>query len=203
MPKYNDLTGRKFGRLTVIERTESNKCGKAKWKCVCECGNETTTTGGNLVQGITRSCGCLRCDHGKTQTRLYGIWGGIKTRCFNPHSQRYSDYGGRGITVCDEWRYSFEAFRDWAMAHGYRDDLTLDRIDVNGNYCPENCRWATYKEQASNTRTNRFITYDGKTMTWKQWAAELGIKYTTLHARLTYYHWDVEKAFTTAVRRKV
>lgn len=130
--------------------------------------------------------------------RLYGIWRGMKERCYSPKHINYHRYGGRGITVCEEWINSFQEFYDWAMANGYADDLTIDRKDNDGNYEPGNCRWATQKEQANNRRTNVKITYDGKTMDIKQWADELGICYTTLFFRIT-NGWPVEKAFNEPI----
>ena len=117
-------------------------------------------------------------------------------RCYNPNHMHFKRYGMRGITVCEEWKNNFQAFYDWAMSNGYRDDLTIDRIDNNGNYCPENCRWATMKEQCNNTRSNTLITYNGKTQTMAQWAKEIGMPYHKLVVRIA-RGWDVERAFTT------
>lgn len=165
--KRIDLTGQRFGRLTVIERDGTDKNGRnVMWLCVCDCGGTTRTTTTHLRNGHAQSCGCLfreklieggektrfATTHGKSRTRLYRILTGMKSRCYNPQSHKYPLYGARGITVCDEWKNSFQAFYEWAIANGYSDDLSIDRIDNDRGYSPNNCRWSTVTEQNRNRR---------------------------------------------------
>lgn len=150
--KFIDLTGKRYGKLTVLERVQTSK--KTKWKCKCDCGNEVVVASDNLRSGHSRSCGCLKLEevtkHGQWNTRIYRIYYAMKQRCNNPKCAAYGYYGGRGIKVCIEWENDFQTFYNWAMSHGYADDLSIDRIDVNGNYEPSNCRWATATEQSFN-----------------------------------------------------
>lgn len=208
MSKVNDLTGKRFGRLTVAERAGSNKRGRATWLCNCDCGKTIIAAGSDLIHK-QRSCGCQRTDfleafnketkttHGMRNTRLYREWRAMINRCSSEVWKDYKNYGGRGIIVCPEWASSFESFRDWALANGYQDDLTLDRIRVNGNYEPSNCRWATTKQQANNKRQSLYLEFNGEVKTAKEWADELGLNYSTLYSRITTKGWSIEKALTT------
>jgi hypothetical protein len=169
MPKQVDISGQTFGRLTAIE-IAGRKYKTTLWRCRCSCGNETIVFVAYLRSGHTKSCGCLRGEitsqrnytHGERQTRLYKIWAGMKQRCTNPKIAFFHRYGGRGIKVCEDWNV-FEPFRDWAIANGYRNDLSIDRINNDGNYEPSNCRWITQSSQSRNTsQTRAVIRSDGK-----------------------------------------
>ena len=163
--KSVDMTNKRCGMLKVIKKDGSNKTGRTMWLCICDCGNEIVCEGSKLRNGHTTSCGCKRYKtlkemktiHGMHNTRLYSVWNTMKYRCENKNAKEYKYYGGRGITVCDEWRNSFEAFYNWAINNGYdstqkRGVCTIDRINVNGNYEPSNCRWVNMKVQRNNQR---------------------------------------------------
>lgn len=208
MPKIVDLTGQKFGRLTVISEAGRAKNGAKKWRCLCDCGNEHFVITGNLLNNSVRSCGCYRKEyvrnknyvHGKSQTRLHGIWRGIKQRCFNPNENCFDSYGGRGITICKEWKDDFQAFYDWAINNGYADNLSIDRIDVNGNYEPSNCRWADNKTQANNKTSSNLLTMNGETHTVSEWAEITGIDRKTISDRIARFGWSAERALTVKAR---
>ena len=192
-----DLTGQKFGRLTVIRLLdERTKNGGKKYLCRCDCGTEKVVQQGHLRSGAIKSCGCLlrettiarnkveKRKHGLMNTKLYAVWRSMKQRCFDENSSSYFRYGGRGITVCDEWKDDFQAFYDWSMANGYREGLSIDRIDVNGNYEPGNCRWATMKKQANNRTNNTIVEYNGVSKTLSEWAEFYNISYDIFLKRL-------------------
>lgn len=194
MGKVIDLTGKRFGKLTVIKKHNQDKWGGWNWLCRCDCGNEAVVSGGHLRGLKTKSCGCSRKEtknftHKMTGSRLYKVWNAMKSRCYYEKSEMFKHYGGRGITVCDEWKNNFISFYDWSIKNGYdenaeRGQCTIDRIDVNENYEPNNCRWATIKQQANNTRRNHLIKYNGKTQTVSQWANELGVEPDSIFNRL-------------------
>lgn len=187
-----EMLGRKFGMLTVIAHYGKDNRGEMMWICKCDCGNIThPITGSVLRKGKSTSCGCYAkkltsersSTHRKSQTRLYSIWQGMKGRCFRNTSPAYKYYGGRGISVCGEWKNDFQAFYDWAIINGYADNLTIDRIDVNGNYEPSNCRWVTQKEQAQNKRRAIMIEINGISKSLLTLSEETGIPYKTLYNR--------------------
>lgn len=187
MSKFVDLKGKKFGKLVVTERAENAPSGHAQWKCKCECGNDVITKSVSLNQGYRKSCGCIsgtiNGPKSKGRDRLHVIWSTMKQRCYNEKDKKYPIYGSRGIIICDEWRNDFESFYLWAISNGYSDSLSIDRLDVDGNYDPSNCKWATVKEQARNRRTNVFVEINGETKTMIEWAEEYNIKYVTFKAR--------------------
>lgn len=210
MGKFIDLTGQRFGRLTVIERACPENKRRVYWVCRCDCGNYSVVAGDGLKSGGTKSCGCLEKEnlerigkmskHGMSKSKLHRVWRTMKSRCYNTRNEKYNRYGGRGITVCGEW-LEFEPFMQWAFENGYADGLTIERIDNDKPYCPENCRWATNKEQANNKSTSHFLTYNGETHTIAEWAEIVGMKRDTLKRRI-YYGWSIEKALTEPVKQR-
>jgi len=200
-----DITGQKFNRLTIIKYLYTNHNYKPVWLCRCDCGNEKEILGESIKSGKTKSCGCRQLEaknikHGKTNSRLYECWQHMKRRCYNKKMSNYKYYGRRGIKVCKEWRSNFEIFYDWAMKNGYKENLEIDRIDVNGNYEPNNCKWSTRKEQCNNKRNNYYIEYKRQRKTLTEWADILNIKVITLYDRLNKLQWTIEKALNTPVK---
>lgn len=199
MPKRIDLSGKRFGRLEVIEIDESKRIKyKTFWICKCDCGNTKSIDGNHLTRGETKSCGCKRrerfllerhteyTDLHKENKRLSSIWRGMRNRCYYESNLQYKDYGGRGIKICEEWtgEPGFANFVKWSKNNGYKDGLEIDRINVDGNYEPNNCRWATHKEQQNNRKNNVYIAYNGETKTLTEWCEKLGLKYSLISHRL-------------------
>lgn len=204
--RFKDLTGKRFGKLTVVSFDHKGNGTRNYWKCKCDCGGERVVSGDHLNRGDTTDCGCDRRHtshwhkHLMWNTRIYRIWSLMKRRCINPTPQERSAYADRGITVCDEWLDS-KPFIEWALSHGYSDDLTLDRIDNNKGYYPENCRWVSRAEQSINKRNNHIITYKGESKTITQWARENGLTYCQLWKRIK-LGWPFEKAISEPIQTK-
>lgn len=187
-----ELTGQKFGRLKVLHECGKDNRGERLWYCKCDCGKEIIVLSSNLRSNHTTSCGCYRAEnvktvnktHGFSNTKIYHVWQSIKRRCALKSCKDYPNYGGRGITICSDWTNNFLSFYNWAIANGYAENLTIDRIDTNGNYEPNNCRWVTLQTQANNKRNNRMLTFNGETHTMKEWSKITGINYNTLNSRV-------------------
>lgn len=208
MAKVLDLTTKRFGKLVVIQRhPENTKAGKARWICQCDCGNDVTVTGGNLQSGFTQSCGCFQLECVKTIAEKYNVTHGLShtpeyetykcmlKRCCDEKNRNYADYGGRGITVCDEWKNSFEAFyRD--MGPRPSPEHSIDRRDNNKGYSKDNCRWATKEEQANNKRNNLFYEYKGEIKPLGTWCRELGLNRKLVYTRIREYGWSFSEAIT-------
>lgn len=221
MPGLIDLTGKKFGRLTVIERAPNRIYASGTphttWECVCECGKHVVVRGDALRGGTTLSCGCLQREvastygkinggtirYGDSRERIHNIWYLMKYRCEDKTSPAYINYGGRGIKVCQEWDDGddgYFAFKEWALCNGYKEDLTLDRIDNNGNYEPVNCRWTSLNVQANNKRNNVYYDYDGQMLTLPQISEKCGIPWKVLWERI-HRNWGIDRAATQPVRK--
>lgn len=208
-PRLIDISGQRFGEWLVIEQAGNTKGGGALWRSRCSCGVERPVLGADLRGGKSTNCGCakvariaaLNVSHGESGSRLHRIWGNMRARCNRPRSTGYARYGGRGITVCDEWDRSYEAFRDWARASGYTDDLSIERVDVDGGYCPENCTWADHTTQSRN---RRFVRKRADGTPWSTVAKGNGIARAVFANRISAGGWDAETAATTPLitRRK-
>ncbi len=190
-----DLTGQRFGRLTVLEFVPDKK-SHASWLCQCDCGNKKVIRGNSLKGGKVLSCGCIATEisrekarllhnpmHNLSKTKLYSIWSAMKQRCYNIKCMSYENYGGRGITVCAEWQDDFQAFYNWAIANGYNDNLTIERIDNNGNYEPSNCCWTDRQKQSRNRRSNISVKYNNQTICLQEAAELSGISINILRYR--------------------
>lgn len=186
-----DLTGEKYGKLKVIGLASDEVGKKKKWSCVCECGNTVVVTGSNLRSGHTKQCemcgyiasGKARVTHGMSNTPIYRVWRAMLSRCEMPNAKSYQDYGQRGICVCKEW-HDASVFIEWANVNGYEAGMEIDRIDVNGDYCPENCRFTSRTENANNKRNNKIIEYCGESKTLAEWARHFAVSYKNLSRNL-------------------
>ena len=212
--KIEVTEGQKYGKLTIIKEV-SPIGSKRRILCKCDCGNIKEYSMDRVIHGRTRSCGCLkneiflahRNNNGTSkytkearESRLLGIWYSMKERCYTKSASGYKKYGEKGITICDEWKNDFMAFYNWAMANGYSDELTIDRIDYRGNYEPSNCRWADIRTQANNKSNVRKYEYNGELHTMTEWSEIMNINYGALWERLNVLGWSIEKALTTPVR---
>lgn len=212
----NDLIGKKFGRLTVESYSHKEKKDNSAgflhyYNCICECGNKYLAERNSLKYGNTKSCGCIHkeqlikrnkdaaklCGDSIKYKRLHNIYSAMIDRCYSKNNKKYNNYGGRGIVVCGEWLNDWNCFKNWALINGYSDELTIDRINVDENYEPNNCRWATNKEQANNKTNNKYLEYNGEVKTLSEWCDELNLPYHTIKARLNKLGMTVEEAFNT------
>lgn len=203
--KLDDLTGKRYGKLTVIKRHYEPNKKYTLWECKCDCGNTAYIRANMLKHNRTKSCGCLRAEsnvlkkttHGQSGTHLYAVWNSMKGRCYNPKNHNYKRYGMRGITVCDDWKESFINFYTWALSNGYEEGLSIERIDNNGNYCPENCTWVTTKMQNINRSVSLDFTYNGKTQNLSEWCKELNLPYFRTWQRIVQYGYSFESAISS------
>lgn len=196
--KLQDLTGQKFGRWNVLEKTDRKSVSVSYWKCVCECGTVREVLANQLKSGRSKSCGCYsreeksarftemnkktKVTHGYYGTRLYSIWSSMKARCETKTNGSYKNYGAKGIKVCEPWR-DFSIFKDWALSNGYEDSLTIERMDIKGNYEPSNCKWVTMKEQQNNRSNTTFVMYNNESKPISAWCDELGLDYELISGR--------------------
>ena len=205
-----DFSNKRFGRLIVIKRVDNNKFKQVQWLCKCDCGNEKIITANALRSGNTKSCGCLKKEqdyiniaqktHNMSNTRLYNIWRGMKNRCNSSTGKRHKFYHDKGIKVCEEWKNSFQIFYDWAINNGYNDNLSIDRIDNDKGYYPNNCRWTNSIQQNNNQSNNIRLLYKGKEYSIKELAEQNNIKRATLYERIK-RGWAIEKAITVPVNK--
>lgn len=205
MGRLIDLTGQRFGKLVVFSLEGKNSRNLALWRCKCDCGNIVIVSGANLRSGNSTSCGCRR--KGKVLNKhFYFTWRDMRQRCSFPHHPCYPNYGARGIYVCSEWSKSFETFQEWALSHGWLPEkhsiLTIDRINNDGPYSPENCRFTDRWTQANNRRCTTYLTLGEKTMSLSAWSRETGICQSTLYRRLG-MGWTVEEVLTTKVQKHI
>ena len=207
---YIDMTGKRFGRYTVLRYVGNDKHSCALWECKCDCGSIKTVLGSSLRKGVIVSCGCYHKEdlinrlttHGMTHTRIREIWNCMKQRCYNPNHKHYKYYGGKGITICDEWLHDFITFYNWSMTNGYNDSLSIDRIDPNKGYDPSNCRWVSHKVQMNNQISNKHYEINGVSHTLAEWCEIYKAPQKRIRHRVCDLNWDILKALTTPLMRK-
>lgn len=219
MSKLIDRTGERYGKLIVLQRAEDFICSFGRklvmWKCQCDCGNICSVSTNSLRTGATTSCGCWNYEqqkksetkkiiHGDRKKdspyyKLYERWLGMRERCYSKKSVHYQNYGARGIKMCDEWKNNYLLFKEWALNNGFDTTLSIDRIDVNGDYCPENCRWATNEQQQNNKRNNKYLTYNNETHTQSEWSKITGLSRYAISGRLK-SGWSIEDTLSTPSR---
>lgn len=212
MPKRKDITGVRSGKLIAVEFDSYERFPSGsryeKWICKCDCGNIVSINKKNFMSGSSMSCGCAVSEansrrlktHGDRKSRLYNTWCNIKSRCYNPNNQDFARYGGRGISMFGPWKNNYSIFMEWAIKNGYDDSLSIDRIDVDGDYCPDNCRWVDMAVQANNRSNTIYIEYNGELHTCSEWAKIMGINYDTLNDR--YHRGLIGEALFKAGRHK-
>lgn len=202
--------------MVVVCREPNDSSNKVCWKCLCDCGKYVTVRAGELRHGDTKSCGCLQkeiairnlnaartirlLNKRPRHWKLYSVWYQMLRRCENQDDESYANYGGRGISVCAQWKNDFYSFQSWALSHGYQEGLTIDRIDNNGNYEPGNCHWATYKEQNNNYRRNVMLMFRGQERTIAQWSETTGLSHALIWQRIFSLGWPIERALTEPVK---
>jgi len=206
-----DITGQRFGRLIAKRPAYRNKRGEWYWECLCDCGGTATARVSELTGGRKRSCGCLYREtrkiggtiHGFGRSKLQRVRSSMFERCYNPNNKNYHNYGGRGIIICDEWRNDYSIFYNWAVSTGYKEGLSIDRINNDGPYSPKNCRWTTPSVQSNNKRNTQKYNYKGEELSLPQISKLMGISASSLRSRIIDYGWSEEKAFSTPAKKKL